>query len=452
MKLQFLGAAQTVTGSKYLVSANGSRIMVDCGLYQGIKNLRLRNWEPLPFNVADLDAVVLSHAHIDHSGYLPAMYRQGYRGPIYCSRATLALCRVLLPDAGYLQEEDARYANRKKFSRHDPAEPLFTEQDAERVLRQFHPIDLDETVEVAKGIDVSLRPVGHILGACSVRVGDGRRHVLFSGDVGRFHDEIMRAPEPPPAADYIVVESTYGDRKHSEIDAGDALQQIINETVKRGGIVLVPAFAVGRAQFLLHILQRLRARKAIPAVPIYLNSPMAIRATEIFCSFHREHKLSKDDCELMDEATTYVRTVEESQALTQQSYPCIIISASGMASGGRVLHHLKALVGDHRNSVVFVGYQAPGTRGAVLVGGGDRVKIHGNWYPVRAEIHSLDALSAHADADELMQWLGASAQRPRRAFVTHGEPAAADALRLRIQDELGWRATVPEFGQEVLLD
>jgi len=452
MKLQFLGAAQTVTGSKYLVSANGSRVMVDCGLYQGVKNLRERNWQPLPFDVTDLDAVVLTHAHIDHSGYLPAMYRQGYRGPIYCSRATLALCRVLLPDAGYLQEEDARYANRKKFSRHDPAEPLFTEQDAERVLRQFRPIDFDETVEVAKGIDVSLRPVGHILGACAVRVGDGRRHVLFSGDVGRFHDSIMRAPEPPQAADYIVVESTYGNRKHSEIDAGQALQQIINSTVKRGGIVLMPAFAVGRAQFLLHILQRLRARKAIPAVPIYLNSPMAIRATEIFCSFHREHKLSKEDCELMDEATNYVRSVEESQALTQQTYPSIIISASGMASGGRVLHHLKSLVGDHRNSVVFVGYQAPGTRGAVLVSGGDRVKIHGNWYPVRAEIHSLDALSAHADADELMQWLGGCQERPRRAFVTHGEPAAADALRLRIQDELGWRVTAPEFGQEVLLD
>lgn len=452
MKLRFLGATQTVTGSKYLVSANGSRVLVDCGLFQGIKNLRERNWQPLPFAADEIDAVVLTHAHIDHSGFLPALYRRGYQGPVYCTPATHALCRVLLPDAGFLQEEDAHYANRKKFSKHDPAQPLFTQQDAEAVLRQFREIPYGESQPLAKGLEVTLRPAGHILGASSVRLDDGRRSLVFSGDIGRYHDPIMFPPEPLLPADYLVVESTYGDRRHPAIDTERVLGEIIDRTIRRGGIVLVPAFAVGRAQLVLYLLQRLRARKMIPAVPIYLNSPMAIRATAIFCRFHREHRLSDDDCELIDATTTFVRTVEESQALTRQNYPCVIISASGMAVGGRVLHHLKALVGDHRNSVVFAGFQTPGTRGASLVNGAERIKIHGAWLPVRAEIHNLDALSAHADAEEILRWLGTCREPPRRTFVTHGEPAAADALRLRIRDELGWPTVVPEYGQEVLLE
>ena len=452
MKIQFLGAAQTVTGSKYLVSANGSRVLVDCGLYQGIKNLRERNWQLLPVAVSDIDAVVLTHAHIDHSGYLPALYRQGFRGPVYCSPATHALCKVLLPDAGYLQEEDAAYANRKKFSKHAPAEPLFTEQDAYSVLKQFRAIDYGEAHPVAKGLEATLTPVGHILGASSVRLDDGERTLAFSGDLGRPHDPVMFAPDALRPADYLVVESTYGDRRHAVVDFERVFEDIINATIRRGGIVLIPAFAVGRTQTLLYILHRLRARKAIPDVPIYLNSPMAIRATEIFHSFHREHKLTDEECELIDATTTFVRTVEESKALVAQNYPCVIISASGMASGGRVLHHMKSLIADHRNSMVFVGYQAPGTRGASLIGGCDAIKIHGAWLPVRAEIHNLDALSAHADAGEVLQWLKACKQSPRHTFVTHGEPAAADALRLRIRDELGWHVSVPEYAQEVALD
>jgi metallo-beta-lactamase family protein len=401
--------------------------------------------------VDEIDAVLLTHAHVDHSGYLPALYRHGYSGPVYCSRATLALCRVLLPDAGYLQEEDARYANRKQFSRHSPAEPLYTEEDAERVLRQFRTVDYGESFPLAKGIDAELRPVGHILGACSARLDDGRRSLLFSGDVGRPADPVMRAPETPRAADFLVVESTYGDRVHPALDAEAALAGIINATIPRGGTVLIPAFAVGRAQLVLHLLQRLRARRAIPEVPVFLNSPMAIRATEIFSRFHGEHRLGRDDYELIDATTTYVRTVEESRELVRRKYPCVIISASGMASGGRVLHHLKSLVGDHRNSVVFVGYQAPGTRGAALAGGAERIKIHGAWLPVRAEIQLLDALSAHADANELIEWMRGFGEAPRQAFVTHGEPAAADALRLRIQDELGWKASTPEYLDEVAL-
>lgn len=452
MKLQFLGAAQTVTGSKYLVTHDGARVLVDCGLYQGIKNLRLRNWQPLPFAASGIDAVVLSHAHIDHSGYLPALYNQGFRGPVYCSHATLALAKVLLPDAGFLQEEDAVYANRKKFSRHDPARPLFTEEDARHVLRQFRACDYDEPMAIAKGLEASLRPSGHILGACSVRLHNGASTVVFSGDLGRSRDPIMYAPQAMGSADYVVVESTYGDRTHAVIDVEAALATIVNETIARGGIVLMPAFAVGRAQLLLYILQRLRARNAIPAVPVYLNSPMAIEATEIFCHFHREHRLSAEECAAIDANTKYVRSVEESRDLSFSKFPSVIISASGMASGGRVLHHLKALAPDHRNSIVLAGFQAPGTRGASLASGAESIKIHGGWYPVRAAVHTLDALSAHADSNEIMTWLKTFDPAPRQAFVTHGEAAAADALRCRIQDELRWRVSVPEYREEVVLD
>jgi len=452
MRVRFLGAAQTVTGSRYLVSANGSQVLVDCGLYQGVKNLRLRNRQPLPVPVTSIDAVALTHAHVDHSGFLPALHRQGYRGPVYCSAATLDLCKVLLPDAGFLQEEDARYANRKHFSRHSPAEPLFTEDDARRVLKQFRVVDSGAMHPLAKGLQMQFVPAGHILGACSLLLDDGQTRVVFSGDLGRSDDPLMRAPDAPPAADYLVVESTYGDRVHEVIDAEQAFGALINKTIGRGGTVLIPAFAVGRAQLVLHILQRLKARNAIPDIPVYLNSPMAIRATEIFCAHPEEHRLGRADCEAIDAGTIRVRTVEESQALTRNTYPCVIISASGMASGGRVLHHLKSLVGDHRNSVAFVGFQAPGTRGAAMVSGAPQIKIHGAWFPVRAEVHSLDALSAHADANELIAWMRRFPAPPRHTFVTHGEPAAADALRLRIQDELGWQASVPEYRDEAVLD
>lgn len=418
----------------------------------GRQTLRLRNRQPLPIAVAAIDAVALSHAHVDHSGFLPALYRQGFRGPIYCSPATFDLCKVLLPDAGFLQEEDARYANRKHFSRHSPAEPLYTEDDARRVLRQFRVLETGLLHPFVKGLGLRLVPAGHILGACSLVLDDGQRSAVFSGDLGRPQDPLMRAPEHPGRADYLVVESTYGDRVHDAIDPEQAFATLISETIGRGGIVLVPAFAVGRAQLVLHILQKLKARGVIPDVPVFLNSPMAIRATEIFCAHQAEHRLSREDCEAIDEGTTRVRTVEESQALTRSTYPAVIISASGMASGGRVLHHLKSLVGDHRNSVVFVGFQAPGTRGAAMVAGASQIKIHGDWFPVRAQVHALDALSAHADSGELIDWMRGFPEPPRHTFVTHGEPAAADALRLRIKDELGWRVSVPEYRDEVTLD
>jgi metallo-beta-lactamase family protein len=444
-RLTFLGAAGTVTGSKYMVEQGDRRVLVDCGMYQGIKNLRERNWKPFPVDPKSIHSILLTHAHIDHSGYIPALVKNGFSGRIYCTSATFALSKVLLPDAGFLQEEDARLANLRKFSKHDPALPLYTEEDAQRSLRLFEPVDFAESIRLIKDLNVKFRPTGHILGASSIELDDGHQKVVFSGDVGRSNDLVMYPPESLTEADYLVVESTYGNRQHVSIDPHDFLKDVINKTVKRGGIVLLPAFAVGRAQSLLYVIHQLKEQNLIPDIPVYLNSPMAVTATEIFCRFHKEHRLSADECYKIDDGTHYVRTVEESIDLVNRKYPAIIISASGMASGGRVLHHLKALAPDHKNSIVFPGFQAPGTRGDAMVHGAEQIKIHGNYYPVRAEVYNLDSLSAHADSDELIAWLKHLKQAPKMTFITHGEPAAADALRLRIKDELGWRATVPEY-------
>ncbi|WP_396586246.1 MBL fold metallo-hydrolase RNA specificity domain-containing protein [Bermanella sp. R86510] len=444
-QIQFIGATGTVTGSKYLVTYGDRQIMVDCGLFQGIKNVRERNWGELPFVPQDLTAVLLTHAHIDHSGYLPALMKRGYSGDIYASHATKALCHVLLPDAGYLQEEDARYANKKHFSKHSPAEPLYTEEDARAVLKQFKGVDYHQSIEIEGGLTVRFMPVGHILGACAIRLEFEGRSLTFSGDVGRSDDLIMPPPQSLPETDYLVLESTYGNRRHEKVDAEEMIAEVINRTVQRGGIVLMPSFAVGRAQLVLHIVEKLKREGRIGQMPVYLNSPMAIRATEIFFNLHEQHKLSKDDCQKIDDMTTYVKTAEESIELNSKLFPAVIISASGMASGGRVLHHLKSLVGDHKNSVLFLGYQAAGTRGDAMVNGADRIKIHGQYFPVRAEVHNLDALSSHADYEEIINWLKPIAHAPKKVFITHGEDVAADAMRLHVKDELNWPACVPEY-------
>ncbi len=452
MKLQFLGATETVTGSKYLISHNQHKILIDCGLYQGVKNLRLRNWAQLPVDPGLIDAVVLTHAHIDHSGYLPALVKRGFKGRVYCSSATNALCKVLLPDAGYLQEEDARYANRRKFSKHHPAQPLYTEEDAIASLGQFHPVACGHPVKITPELTIEFSPVGHILGACAVKVSDGKKSVLFSGDVGRPNDPIMYPPKPVKAADYVVVESTYGDRRHQKIDSEKKLGDIINKTIKRGGVVLMPAFAVGRAQTMLYLLLQLKKKEIIPNIPVYLNSPMAISATEIFCDYHGEHKIDAQTCAMIDNSTTYVRTAKESIALNNKISPSVIISASGMASGGRILHHLKMLAPDHRNSIVFLGFQAPGTRGESIVNGATEIKIHGAYHQVRAEVHSLDSFSAHGDYQEIIDWLAHIKIPPKRTFVTHGERSASDAMRRHIKEQLGWEACVPEYLYETELN
>lgn len=450
MHLQFLGAAGTVTGSKYLVRAGDAQVLVDCGLFQGFKPLRLRNWADPPFDPQAISAVVLTHAHIDHSGYLPLLIRKGFRGRVYASEATAELCRILLPDSARLAEEDAERANRRGYSKHKPALPLYTERDAEAALRHFVTVPLAHDFEPVSGMRVRLTRAGHILGAASVRVSDGRVTLVFSGDLGRQHDTIMKAPEPVTRADFLVVESTYGDRKHEAMDADSELADVITRTAKRGGTVVIPAFAVGRTQSLLLAIARLKAKKRIPAgLPVYLNSPMAEDATALYHRFRAEHRLSDKECEAMCRAAVIVNSVEQSKKLNLSREPKVLIAGSGMATGGRVVHHIAAFGPRPENAIVFAGFQAGGTRGAAMLAGVREVKIHGDYVPIKAEVVAIGNLSAHADADEIMEWLKAFEKPPRRTFVTHGEPVAADALRLRIKEELGWNAHVPEHLERV---
>ncbi len=452
MRLTFLGASGAVTGSKYLLELDGLRLLIDCGLFQGLKRLRERNWQALPFDPASLDAVLLTHAHIDHSGYLPVLVRAGFRGPVYCTDATRRLLSIMLPDAARLQEEEAQFANRHGFSKHSPALPLYTEVDARAALERLHPIALPSQIAVCTKVRASFSRAGHLLGAASIRVACGEESVLFSGDLGRFHDPLMRAPASPPAADWVVIESTYGDRLHSGVDPEAELASALNRALARGGVVIVPTFAIGRAQLLLHLVGRLKAKGAIPDAPVYLNSPMAEDATPLYQDYPGEHRLSPDELSAMSGSVRFVNSVEESKSLNTRAGPMIILSASGMASGGRVLHHLKAFAPDARNMILFTGYQAAGTRGAALLTGAESVKIHGEWVPVRAETVALHGTSSHADRRELIAWLAGSPGAPRRIFVTHGEPAAADALRQHLRRDLATKeraveVTVPEQGE-----
>lgn len=449
MRLTFLGAAGTVTGSKTLVTHQGRQLLVDCGLFQGYKNLRVMNWDPFPFDPTKLDAVVLTHAHLDHSGALPLLVKRGFRGPVFATPSTIDVCGVLLPDSARIQQEDADYANRHKLSKHQPALPLYTEEDAECALRRLKPLPLEQAGEVAMGLQLRLRQAGHILGASSVEVTAGGTTVLFSGDLGRPDDVLMRAPAPIVQADHVVIESTYGDRLHDTLDAEAALGDVIRRTATRGGIVVVPAFAVGRAQALLYAIYRLKSRGDIPALPVFLNSPMAIDMTAIYHRYRTEHRLTVEECSGMCKVAKMTRTVEESRALNALRYPAIIVSASGMATGGRVLHHLKSLGPDRRNTIVLAGYQAGGTRGARLLGGERSIRIHGEDVTINAEVVSLPGMSAHADAAQLVQWLATAPQPPRGIYLNHGEPGPADALRQRIERALGWSAIVPRLGQSV---
>ncbi len=454
-RLQFLGATGTVTGSKYLLSTDDHRVLVDCGLFQGWKQLRLKNWAELPFSPSSLDAVLLTHAHIDHSGYLPVLGKRGFRRRVYCTRGTQALAEILLVDAAHLQEEEANFANKHRFSRHQPALPLYTAEDARAICRHLAPVDYRHRIEVVKGangISACWRPNGHIIGSASIEIAHAGVTIAFSGDVGRMNDPLMRPPAPIESADYLVVESTYGDRLHPAGDTAATLCDVVTRAVARGGSVLIPAFAVGRAQVILFHLYQLQLRGELPPVPIFINSPMAIDATGIYREFADEHKLSERDYSGMCRLAKFIRTPEESKRLCQQKTPMIVISASGMATGGRVLHHLVQMAPDERNTILFTGFQSGGTRGATLVGGADVVKIFGEYVPVRAEVTNIETMSAHADYEELLQWLAAFKRPPRHVFITHGEPAAADALRKRIGERFGWHCSVPEYRDEVELD
>lgn len=451
MKVSFLGAAGTVTGSRYLLDTGSRRVLIDCGMFQGYKQLRLRNWAKPPFDPATVDAIVLTHAHIDHSGYIPRLVQQGFHGKVFCSAATLALCKILLPDAGHLHEDDARFANRHGFSRHRPALPLYTEAEAEQCLKQFKAVRIGQDFEPVGGVTARLSGAGHILGATFARLQAGGLSITFSGDIGRPNDPLMNPPGVPTDTDYLVVESTYGDRRHPAVDPESELGLWLRRTVQRNGVTVIPAFAVGRAQTLLLQIARLKQKGELSDVPVFLDSPMAVDATTLYDAFREQHRLDEAECHRMCSAATIINNSDQSRALDARRGPMIIISASGMATGGRVVHHLKAFVEDSANLILFAGFQAPGTRGAALVAGARTVRFHGREFAVGAEIGQLSAASSHADADELLAWMRQLPGAPRQVFVTHGEPGASDALRARIERELHWPAMVPEYRETVEL-
>ena len=449
MKLTSFGAADGVTGSKHLVEIGGTRILLDCGLFQGLKLHRERNWQPLPIDLRSIDAVVLSHAHLDHSGWLPVLVRQGYRGPVFSNAATRDLTAVLLRDSAHLQEEDARRANRYGSSRHDKALPLYTKADAVRAVQRIVAILPARQAEVG-GVSISMSPVGHLLGASAVTLTTRRERIVFSGDLGRSDDLLLPPPQALTAADVLLVEGTYGNRVHPRQDVQQRLGEIIVRTIGRGGSVLMPSFAVGRAQALLLVLQRLKRAGTIPrSLPVILDSPMAIAATELTLRYRKLLRVPPRELAALIDGVRFIETGAQSQRLSRTHYPAVIISASGMATGGRVLHHLQRLAPDPKHHLVFPGFQVAGTRGARIVGGEPEVKIFGEMVPVRAEVSHLEGFSGHADAPELLAWLRHFRAPPRHTFVVHGDPVATDALRFTIGQDLGWSASVPPHAQTV---
>ena len=480
--ITFFGAARTVTGSKYLLETGTSRILVDAGLFQGLKVLRERNWQDLPVPASSLDAIVLTHAHLDHCGYLPRLVAQGFRGRVFCTAGTADLCRIVLPDSGRIQEEDAANANRHGFSRHAPALPLYTETDAFRAVSQLQPVGYERGMPVAAGVDVDFLSAGHLLGSAYARVRIGDRTILFGGDLGRYDRPVLPDPSPVAEADYLLVESTYGDRVHEQDDDGEQLAAVIRRTAERGGKLIIPSFAIGRVEELLYWIGRLESQNRIPILPVFLDSPMAMEAlaryrerlNELDPDLQPERGDGKaphdaaahDSTSRRRERAAQERTVcafctkrfraiassQESKELTASKMPAIVISSSGMATGGRVLHHLRAALPDGRNTVVLVGFQAEGTRGRQLLDGAPAVKIHGHLVPVHAEVARLGSMSAHADSSEILRWLRGFERPPRRTFLVHGEPAPMDALAGRISAELGWDVHMPALGEAVTLD
>jgi metallo-beta-lactamase family protein len=458
--IRFLGAAGTVTGSRFLVEWGSVRVLVDAGLFQGHKELRLRNWAPLPVDPATLDAVVLTHAHIDHSGALPLLGRSGFRGLAYCTPATRDLAGLLLPDSGRLQEEEARYANRKRYSKHAPdARPLYSEEDALAMLPRLAPLRYGERREIAPGVAIRFRRAGHILGSAAVELelhGPRRARILFSGDLGRYGAPILPDPEPGVDSDALVLESTYGGKTHPPGQGAAPLRDEVLRAVKQGGALLVPAFAIGRTQEVLFTLRALEARREIPELPVFVDSPMAVDATAIFLAHRDDHDvemarlLASGDEPLRPAKLTFARSPEQSKAINAVGGPCVILSASGMATGGRVLHHLARRLPDPRTTVLLVGYQAAGTRGWSLQNGAATLRIHGEDVPVKARVASIFGFSAHADEGEISRWLATFPSPPRQTFLVHGEPTALAASKERM-DRLGWPAHVPHHLEEVAL-
>jgi len=480
--ITFLGAAQTVTGSKYLLDTGRSKVLIDAGIFQGLKELRERNWQNLPIAASDIDAIVLTHAHLDHCGYLPRIVSQGFRGRVFCTAGTKDLCNIVLPDSGRIQEEDAENANRHRYSKHEVALPLYTEADAFKALALLQPVGYDRSLPVADGVDVDFINAGHLLGSSYARVKTDGRTILFGGDLGRFSRPVLPDPVMVDAADYLLVESTYGDRVHEADDDGGRLAELIRDTAERGGKMIIPAFAIGRVEELIYWIKRLEDEKKIPVLPVFVDSPMAVEALaryserlkELDPEMHpeevdeiaphgpaareprqrrrREAKQERDVCAFCTERFRTISSPQESKELTASRMPAIVISASGMATGGRVLHHLKAALPHERNTVLFAGFQAAGTRGRRLVDGEKSVKIHGQMVPVAARVELIHSMSAHADSQEILHWLRGFTSPPKRTFIVHGELTAMQSLQGLITKELGWQTHAPAWNEKVELE
>lgn len=460
--LSFWGAAGTVTGSKYLIEADHSRVLVDCGLFQGPHELRDRNWQEPPFNAASVDAVLITHAHIDHTGYLPRLVRHGFSGPVYCTSGSADLLRVLLPDSARLQEEEASYRNRHNITKHAPALPLYTEEDARAALKLLQVVPNNGTqITITKDFTAEFRIAGHILGSSQVLVrvasNQGEVRVLFSGDLGKYNQPIIRDPVAPPACDYLLVESTYGDRLHDPEEPKAALERIINDAAQHGGAILIPAFAVGRAQEIVYFIRELEDEKKIPVLPVCVDSPMAAAATRAYAKDKEEQDeeyaeaLKRTPTPIQTRSMLACNTRDESKRINGMTGARIIISASGMMNGGRVLHHALRLLPDANATVVFVGYQAAGTLGRRVADGEKQVKVLGNWIPVNCKIEKIGGFSAHADWKEVVRWLEGMPSPPKRVFVTHGEAGSADAMAAHIRERFGWQIEVPQYGERVEL-
>lgn len=451
MKITFLGAVEQVTGSKYLIEKEDTKLLVDCGLFQGSYQTTKRNWDKFPIDPASINAVVLTHAHIDHTGYLPLLIKNGFKGKVYCSQATFELCQILLIDNGNIQEENAKRFNERKDPKTPAAQPLYTKADAEYALRYFQVIDYDTVFNIG-AFSITLIRCSHILGSSFVVVSDGKSKLTFSGDLGGPNQLIMKAPSYLKQTDYLVLESTYGDRLHEDSDRIGMLGQIINEAVKQNGIILIPAFAVGRTQTILYCLYQLKQKKIIPDIPIFLDSPMAISVTELFCDFKEDYTLPTNLCREILGSASYTPRVEDSKQLDNLKGSAIIIAGSGMMEGGRMLHHLKNYISDPKTTVVLVGYQAEGTRGSELFGGAKEIQLFGQRIEVHAKIKTLDLFSAHADYNEILEWLSHFEHAPKKVFLTHGELKSAQALKVKIEQRFGWQVVIPKFEESFDLE
>ncbi len=443
--IHFLGAAGTVTGSKYLLKFPGKNILVDCGMFQGVKKLRELNWQYLPVNVEDIDLVLLTHGHMDHTGFLPRLVRMGFRGPIWGTAPSLDIAEIILRDSAKIQEEEAKKANEESYTKHDPAEPLYNTDDVEKTLPFFEDKEEGNWIEVDENIRVRFQYNGHILGATFIEMEAYSKTFIFSGDVGRMKDSLLKDPKRPDKADILFLESTYGDRLHPDTDADRKLGTIIRETIEKQGTLIIPSFAVERAQLLMHLLWQLRKKGKIPSVPIILDSPMGASVLELFNRHHEWHKLSAEECRAMSNEVRVVQSYKETWDIIEEDQPKIVIAGSGMVTGGRVLTYLQQYIDRPETTVLLAGYQAEGTRGRQLLDGCNEIKFYGKYHPVKARIEEIEALSAHADQSELLEWAGKISEKPEKVFIVHGEPQASDMLRLKLKDNLGWEAEIPDL-------